>query len=107
MKKPRQDAGQMQQLLAEYKQSTDSLKEFARKKGMPHWRLVYWFYRRFRDQPDQSPPSLVEVAMANGGPTAGPHLPHYRVELPGGIGLSFSGPVRREDLEQLLQLLRS
>lgn len=95
----------MQQLFEEYKESTASLQEFARKKGVSYSTLVYWFYHRGKAKDAEPDRAFVEVSSPARVTmmTAG----HYRVELPGGIGLSFSGPVRREDLEQLLLLLRS
>jgi hypothetical protein len=90
---------EVEQLISDYERSGLTQREFARQRGLKLTTFQYWLYRRVKP----ASAGLVEVevpveARAN-GPT------HYRLEFPGGKVLSFSGPLRGEELEQLCQLL--
>lgn len=90
----------IEQLISEFKRSGLTQQEFARQRGLKLTTFHYWLYRRARPMAPklvevEMPPSLASVASA-----------HYRLELPGGKVLSFSGPLRVEELKQLCHLLR-
>lgn len=87
------------QLVAEYRSSDLTQEQFAAQAGVPLSKLRFWMYRR---KPAAKSNAFVEVEVSPKPSTVGRH---YRVDFPGGISLSFSGPVRREELEQLCQLL--
>lgn len=91
---------EVEQVLSEFERSDLTQQEFARQRGLKLTTFRYWLYRRARP----TGPKLVEVEMPPSVPSAA--ISHYRLELPGGKVLSFSGPVRAEEVEQLCQLLR-
>jgi hypothetical protein len=91
---------EIEELIAEYERSGLRQQDFAAQAGIKLTTFRYWFYRRCKSVR----PKLVEVEVGP-PPVSGPA--HYRLELPGGAALSFSGPVRAEELEELWRLLRS
>lgn len=92
---------EINQLIAEYRASDLTQEQFAAQAGVPLSKLRFWMYRR---KPAAASNAFMEVEVPPKLSTVGTH---YRVDFPGGISLSFSGPVRREELKQLWQLLRS
>ena len=90
---------QINQLIAGYRASDLTQEQFATRAGVPVSKLRFWMYRR---KPSGENNGFVEVAVPPKPSTTGTY---YRVDFPGGKSLSFSGPVRPEELEQLCQLL--
>jgi transposase-like protein len=91
---------EIEQVVADYEGSGLTQSEYARQHGLKVTTLRYWIYRRVQSAAP-SGPTLMEVQL----PEAATATPHYRLDFPGGRSLSFSGAVRREELEQLCQLL--
>ena len=96
--RPREE---IEKIVADYERSGLTQDEYARQHGLKVGTLRHWIYHRLRAAAPAAP-ALVEVQVA---PMAALGSTHYRLEFPGGKSLSFSGPVRREELEQLCQLL--
>jgi hypothetical protein len=94
-------AEEVEQIIAEYKGSGLTQQEFANRQGLKVTALRRWLYRK--PKPGPSSPALVEVEV--GPPSPSGASTHYRLELPGGKVLSFSGPLRVEELKQLCHLL--
>ena len=88
-----------EQLVSEFKRSGLTQREFVRQRGLKLTTLQSWLYRRVKPPG----PALVEVEVPRLSPSSA--TTHYRLELPGGKVLSFSGPVRPEEIQQLCQLL--
>jgi len=95
-------AEEVEQIIAEYQRSGLTQQEFANRQGLKVTALRRWLYRN--PKPATSSPALVEVEMPPSVPSAA--SAHYRLELPSGKVLSFSGPLRVEELKQLCHLLR-
>ena len=89
---------EVQELVSEFERSGLTQREFARQRALKLTTFQYWLYRRAKPKT----PALVEVQM----PLLSAGTTHYRLELPGGKVLSFSGPLRGEELKQLCHLLR-
>lgn len=89
-----------EQLVADFKRSGLTQREFVRQRGLKLTTFQSWLYRRAKP----TAPALVEVEMRPSLPSGA--TTHYRLELPGGKVLSFSGPVRAEEIQQLRHLLR-
>jgi transposase-like protein len=92
---------EIEKIVADYERSGLTQEEYARQHGLKVGTLRYWIYHRLRAVAPTGP-ALVEVQVP---PTAALVNTHYRLDFPGGKSLSFSGPVRQEELEQLCQLL--
>jgi hypothetical protein len=95
----RRSHSEVEELLAEYRRSGLSQRQFAERVGVPVEKLRYWIYR-----PGAGNHGLVEVKVAPPQPS---RRAHYRLEFTGGISLSFSSPLQVQELEQLCRLLRS
>ena len=91
---------EVQELVSEFERSGLTQREFARQRALKLTTFQYWLYRRAKAKAPAPP--LVEIKMQPPSAAA----THYRLELPGGKVLSFSGPVRPEEVQQLCQVLR-
>jgi hypothetical protein len=91
---------EVEQLVSDFESSGLTQREFARQRALKLTTFQYWLYRRAKAKAPAPP--LVEIKMQ----PLSAATTHYRLELPGGKVLSFSGPVRLEEIQQLCQVLR-
>jgi len=92
----------------EFRRSGLTRREFARRHGINFWTLRNWLRRFPKEEPDKraDQDSLIELAnpLAQQPSLASPS--QYRVRMADGTTLELSSGFRREEVENLIDILR-
>lgn len=97
----RRNPAEIQTMVADFRRSGLSRREFSRSRGIPLSSLDYWLRRHAKVKANPVAAELVPVGVVAMGD------PMIELELPGGVIIRIGRGVRTEDLRSVLEILQS
>ena len=97
-------AAQRERIIAAYRRSDLTQREFAAQAGIGYSTLTLWLRNSTRAQPTEGP---AFVAVPNVFAAAAAAAPAYRLQLPGGVCVEITAGFQPAELTALLQVVQS
>jgi transposase-like protein len=97
-------AAQRERIIAAYRRSDLTQREFASEAGIGHSTLTLWLRKSTGAKPAERP-AFVAVPNVFAAPAA--RAPAYRLQLPGGLSVEIAAGFQPAELTALLQVVQS